>query len=593
MYYGDDVIEEVRARNDIVDVVSQVVHLQKKGANYFGLCPFHNEKTPSFSVTPAKQMFYCFGCGTGGNVFTFIQKYENLSWQEAVEHLAQRAGYTLPGEDRSQKAKQEQDRRKVLLAVNKEAATWFYHNLRAEKGKTGLAYFENRGLTKETLNRFGLGFAPVSRDALVQHLRSKGYADKEILDAGVAVMDEREGLRDKFWNRVMFPIQDANGRVIGFGGRVLGQGEPKYLNSPETKVFDKSRNLYGLYYAKNARKGHFILCEGYMDVIAMHQAGFPQAVASLGTSFTAGQASLLKRYTDEALLAYDSDEAGTRAALRCVELLRNAGLRARVIDLRPHKDPDEFVKHEGTEALQTRITNAENAFLFEVSVEERRFHLQDPDEKTAFHNRLAQLLAIRFQDPIGRENYLQSVCAAYHIDPQAMRDLVARVALKEGGRAPDPYAEQTVQRKTVRRDVRDERLKPQRRLLSWLAEDAALFPVVAKYVKPDDFADGMYRLLAEEIFRGYEDGTFLASRLVDRFEEDEQNEVARLLNEEGEGFETNEERARALHEVIESVLRFSAEAVKEESDPSDADYLTKVTQAKKRMQAFAGVRLAL
>ena len=421
MYYGDDVIEEVRALNDIVDVVSQVVHLQKKGANYFGLCPFHNEKTPSFSVTPAKQMFYCFGCGTGGNVFTFVQKYENLSWQEAVEHLAHRVGYTLPGADRSKSAKKEQDYRKVLLDINKEAATWFYRNLRDDKGKSGLAYFESRGLTAETLKRFGLGFAPVTRDALVKHLRQLGYEDKQITDAGVAVSDEREGLRDKFWNRVMFPILDVNRRVIGFGGRVLGSGEPKYLNSPETAIFDKSRNLYGLCYAKNARKGHVILCEGYMDVIAMHQAGFTQAVASLGTSFTAGQASLLKRYTDEALLAYDSDEAGTRAALRCIGLLQNAGLRARVISLKPHKDPDEFVRHEGADALEKRIANAQNAFLFEVAVEEGRFHLQDPEEKTAFHNRIAQLLAIRFQDPIGRENYLQSVCAAYHIEPQAMK----------------------------------------------------------------------------------------------------------------------------------------------------------------------------
>ena len=592
MYYGDDVIEEVRARNDIVEVVSQFVHLQKRGSGYVGLCPFHNEKTPSFSVTPSKQMFYCFGCGTGGNVFTFIQKYENLSWREALEHLAQRAGYTLPGRDTSEKAKKEQDRRKVLLAVNKEAATWFYHNLRGEKGKNGQAYFEKRGLRAETVNGFGLGFAPVTRDALVRHLRGKGYTDKQILDAGVAVMDEREGLRDKFWNRVMFPIQDVNRRVIGFGGRVLGQGEPKYLNSPETDIFDKSRNLYGLCHAKNARKGYFILCEGYMDVIAMHQAGFTQAVASLGTSFTAGQASLLKRYTEEVLLAYDSDEAGIRAALRCVELLRNAGIRARVINLKPYKDPDEFVKNEGVDALQERITNAQNAFLFEVSVEENRFHLQEPDEKTAFHNRLAQLLATRFQDAIERENYLQSVCAAYHIDPQAMKDLVARVALAGTGRAPDAFPERTFVRTGIK-NAQDEKRKPQRRLLTWLAEDASLYPVVSKYITPEDFSPGLYRQVAEEMFREMKKGGFLASRMVDRFAEEDRDEVTRLVSESGEGFETPMERERALHEVMEGVLRISADAVKEEADPADRDYLTKVTRAKKRMEAFSGVRLAL
>ncbi|MBQ6903860.1 MAG: DNA primase, partial [Lachnospiraceae bacterium] len=316
MYYGEDVIEEVRARNDILDVISGAVHLEKRGGNYVGLCPFHNEKTPSFTVTPAKQMFYCFGCGVGGNVYSFVQKYENITFREAVEQLADRAGYALPKAAPSAAEQKKREQKDILLAINKEAAIWFFHRLREDAGKAGMQYFIRRGLTPEIMQRFGLGFAPVSRDGLCTYLREKGYRDADIVAAGVAVRDEQHGLRDKFWNRVIFPIQDVNKRVIGFGGRVLGDGEPKYLNSPETPVFDKSRNLYGLCYARAARKGHILLCEGYMDVIAMHQAGFTQAAASLGTSFTIGQANILKRYTDDVYLAYDSDTAGKAAVLR-------------------------------------------------------------------------------------------------------------------------------------------------------------------------------------------------------------------------------------------------------------------------------------
>ena len=296
MLYPQEVIEEVRARNDIVDVVSGYVRLQKKGANHFGLCPFHNEKSPSFSVSQGKQMYYCFGCGAGGNVITFLQQYENASFQEAVKMLADRAGIKLPEAEYSEAARAKENHRARLLAVNKEAAKYFYYQLRAPQGKQGLTYLKNRQLSEETIHKFGLGFANKTSDDLSRYLKEKGFSDALLQEAGVSTFDERYGVHDKFWNRVIFPIQDINHRVIGFGGRVMGDGTPKYLNSPETPVFDKSRNLYGLNFARSSRKNQFILCEGYMDVISMHQAGFTQAVASLGTAFTTGQASLLKRY---------------------------------------------------------------------------------------------------------------------------------------------------------------------------------------------------------------------------------------------------------------------------------------------------------
>ena len=281
MYYPDELIEEIRMKNDIVDVISGYVRLQKKGSNHFGLCPFHNEKSPSFSVSGPKQMYYCFGCGAGGNVITFLMEYENYSFQEAVKALADRAGVALPQMEYSQEARKADSRRAKLLEVNKEAAKYFYYQLRARQGSIGYQYLKDRQLSDETMNRFGLGYSNKYSDDLIKYLKSKGYTEDLIRDSGLCNVDEKHGMYDKFWNRVMFPIQDINHRVIGFGGRVMGDAKPKYLNSPETEIFDKSRNLYGLNFARTSRKGNIILCEGYMDVIALHQAGFNQAVATL------------------------------------------------------------------------------------------------------------------------------------------------------------------------------------------------------------------------------------------------------------------------------------------------------------------------
>ena len=344
MRYSDDVIEEVRTKNDIVDVVSQYVKLTRKGSSYFGLCPFHNEKTPSFSVTPAKQMYYCFGCGAGGNVFNFVMEYENYTFGEALSYLAQRAGVELPKIEYSREAKEKAERKALLLEINKKAAQYFYYQLRREGGKSAYQYLTGRGLSEETIKKFGLGYSDKYSDDLYKYMKAKGYSDELLRESGLFNADERRGMYDKFWNRVIFPIMDVNNRVIGFGGRVMGDGKPKYLNSPETKIFDKSRNLYGLNVARTTRKNYLILCEGYMDVISMHQAGFTNAVASLGTALTSGHASLLKRYTQEVLLLYDSDEAGIRASLRAIPILREAGVNAKVVSLKPYKDPDEFIK---------------------------------------------------------------------------------------------------------------------------------------------------------------------------------------------------------------------------------------------------------
>jgi DNA primase len=579
--YSPEIIEEVRSRSDIVDVVGQYVHLQKKGANYFGLCPFHNEKSGSFSVSQSKQMYHCFGCGAGGDVISFLQKYDNLTFMEALKQLADRAGVKLPEEDDSPQARAMRDKRQVLLDINKDAANYYFRNLMSQAGQKGLAYFRERQLTDETIKHFGLGYSKVSPDDLVRYLRSKGYADTQIIDAGLAAFDERMGTHDKFWNRVMFPILDAQSKVIGFGGRVMGDGKPKYMNSPETMVFDKSRNLFGLNYAKSSRAGYMIICEGYMDVIAMHQAGFDMAVASLGTAFTQGQAMIMKRYTDTVILSYDSDEAGTKAALRGIGILREAGLKGKVLDLRPYKDPDEFIKNLGRDAFEERIKNAENTFFFEVRVLQNSYDMSDPVSKTEFHRSLARKLC-EFQEPLERENYIEAVAARYNIARDDLKTMVASVAA-EGAvtKAYQRPKSTTTQKKTPE----DASRKNQRLLLTWLADEPQIFPKVAKWVTPEDFSDDLYRSVATELFAGMENGSFSPAHVLSRFtDEEELRQIAEMFNTNLTQIETPEQRRKAFHDIIYGVRQSGYERLKKELRPDDPEYLIKTIQGKKELE---------
>ena len=452
MYYPDEVIEEVRMKNDIVDVISGYVKLQKKGANYFGLCPFHNEKSPSFSVSPGKQMYYCFGCGAGGNVLTFVMEYENYTFQEALQSLADRAGVTLPKMEYSKEAREQAELRSRLLEVNKLAANYFYYQMKQPQGEMAYEYFhDKRKLTDETMLRFGLGYSNKTSDDLYRFLKDKGYDDAFLSQTGLVTIEERGG-RDKFWNRVMFPIMDVNNRVIGFGGRVMGDGEPKYLNSPETRLFDKSRNLYGLNYARTTREKYMLVCEGYLDVISMHQAGFTNAEASLGTALTSPHAGVLKRYTDQVILTYDSDGAGVKAALRAIPILRDAGISARVLNMKPYKDPDEFIKNMGSEAFKERIAQAKNSFLFEIDVLKRNYQLEDPEQKTRFYQETAKKL-LQFGEPLERDNYIQAVSREQMIKEEELRQLVNRLGMQMGLKAGDSYREDASGRNVLSREI--------------------------------------------------------------------------------------------------------------------------------------------
>lgn len=555
MYYPDELVEEVRLKNDIVDVISGYVRLQKKGSSHFGLCPFHNEKSPSFSVSGSKQMYYCFGCGAGGNVFTFVMEYENFTFPEAVKLLADRAGVDLPEIEYSEEVKKKESRRNKLLEVNKEAARYFYYQLRGKQGNIGCRYLTDRGLSDETMKKFGLGFANVSGNDLVGYLRSKGYTDDLIKEAGIASFDEKYGMHDKFWNRVMFPIQDINHRVIGFGGRVMGDAKPKYLNSPETMIFDKSRNLYGLNFARTSRKNNIILCEGYMDVIAMHQAGFTQAAASLGTAFTAGQANLLRRYTEEVLLAYDSDGAGTMAAVRAIGILKESGLSGKVINLEPYKDPDEFVKKLGTEALQERIDNAENSFFFELRMLEKEYNLKDPESKTKFHREIARKLC-GFSEEMERENYIEAVAEKYHIGFDNLRRLVIAYAAQTGLVSPVTRPKSGIAEK--KNTPEENRKKAQRLLITWITEEPEVFPKIAKYITPEDFTEELYRKVADKLFEDLGRGEMNPAAIISLFtDEEEQREAAALFNTKLEELSTKQEREKALHDIIYTVKKNS------------------------------------
>lgn len=589
MYYPDELVEEVRMKNDIVDVISGYVRIQKKGSSYFGLCPFHNEKSPSFSVSSGKQMYYCFGCGAGGNVFTFLMEYENYSFPEAIKMLAERAGVSLPEAEYSEEARKKESRRTKLLEVNKEAAKYFFYQLRSDKGKIGYGYLRQRQLSDETIKNFGLGFANVTSNDLVKYLKMKGYDDKLIEEAGLASFDEKFGMHDKFWNRVMFPIQDINHRVIGFGGRVMGEGKPKYLNSPETMIFDKSRNLYGLNFARTSRKNNIILCEGYMDVIAMHQAGFTQAVASLGTSFTPGQANLLRRYTEEVVLAYDSDQAGVKAALRAIGILKEVGLTGKVLNLEPFKDPDEFIKSQGTEAFEERLKQAENSFFFELRMLQKEYDFNDPESKTKFHREIAKKLC-GFSEEVERENYIQAVAEKYHIGFENLRKLVLSYASQTGLVQPAERPKSGIQKKNT---PEENRKKTQRLLITWIAEEPAVYRKIKKYISPEDFTEDLYKKAAQRLFADLEQDVLNPAAIISLFtDEEEQREIAGVFNTRLMELSTRQEKEKAFHDIVLAVKRNSYEYFLNRPG-SDVTALNQVIEGKKALEELSKTHISL
>ena len=422
MAFSESFLTELTERNDIVDVVSGYVRLGKKsGSNMFGLCPFHSEKTPSFSVSPDKQIYHCFGCGKGGGVINFIMEIENLSFPEAVEFLAKRAGMPIPEEENDRESR----KRSRMLSLNRDAARFFYAQLSTPQGGAARDYMAKRRIGPATAKNFGIGFAPDTWDSLEKAMREKGYTDFELFDAGLVRKGNKGGYYDTFRNRLMFPVIDVRGNVIGFSGRILGDGEPKYMNSPETLVFNKSRNLFALNLAKKSKSGYIILSEGNIDVVSLHQAGFDSAVASLGTSLTPEQARLLSRYTNQVIIAYDNDGAGIKAAQRAIGILEKLDLKVKVLRMSGAKDPDEFIKLKGADAFRNLLESSENQIDYRLRTVTDKYDLSVDEQKVEFLKEASDLVA-RLPGSVERQVYAMRVASMSGVSADVVTKEVER-----------------------------------------------------------------------------------------------------------------------------------------------------------------------
>ncbi len=532
MAFPEKFITELVERSDIVDVVSGYVRLGKKsGSNMFGLCPFHSEKTPSFSVSPDKQIYHCFGCGKGGGVINFIMEIENLSFPEAVEFLARRAGMSIPEETDDAESR----KRARMLALNKDAARFFFEQLSGPGGAPARDYMASRQISPAVAKRFGLGFAPDTWDSLEKTMRAKGYSDFELFDAGLVRKGKKSGFYDTFRNRLMFPVIDVRGNVIGFSGRILGDGEPKYMNSPETLVFNKSRNLFALNLAKKSKSGYIILSEGNIDVVSLHQAGFDSAVASLGTSLTPEQARLISRYTDQVIIAYDNDGAGLKASQRAIGILEKLDLKVKVLRMEGAKDPDEFIKRKGPDAFRNLLENSENQLDYRLHAVTDKYDLSSDEQKVAFLKEATQLVA-RLPGPVERQVYAMRV--------SSLAGVAADAVIAEVERQRKRMVRQTY-RQTEREESRPERLfQPGPRQLQYedpgsaAAEEGLirllyLDPALGKsegLPAPEEFSSPVlgriYSALREKIDAGQDTGTAALSAVLSQ---DEMSLLVRVL----------------------------------------------------------------
>lgn len=578
--YSEDIIEEVRSRNDIVDVVSSYVQLKRSGSNYFGLCPFHNEKSPSFSVNRPKQMFYCFGCHKGGNVYTFLMEYNNWEFPEALDELANRCGYQLPKQQMSKEEKLKQSKKVKLRNIMKDAANYYFSALHSNNGKAAMEYLvSNRDLDRDTIRSFALGYADGKWDSMYRFLKSKEYEDEIMKQSGLVVFHEKKGPRDYFINRLIFPIVDEKGRPIAFGGRVFDDSKPKYLNSNENEIFHKRNNFYGLDRAKRSRRNAYILCEGYMDVIALHKAGFDNAIAPLGTALTKEQVKKLKvdRDSKKVYICFDMDFAGTDAMQRAVGMLALCNVDAKVITLGEYKDPDEFIKANGSEAFEDRINKAENSFIFSLKKLREEYNVNDPEENNRFFRMMAGRLYV-FPTEIERDNYVATLADEFNVSADSIRELMRDVAkneselnrykegffrgytakdFEEDSRQNDDIISESVYENNSKRLSTEKMSKrgimeTEGILLTWLLDEPALYNAVSKYIDAEDFTEGVARDTAAKMFASYEAGEeFQPAVLMNAFEDNEDHKrIAGILNTKIGELENNNDIEVLLKETL-------------------------------------------
>ena len=534
MLYPQELIDEIRTQNDIVSVISEYIALKPKGSSYFGLCPFHNESTPSFSVSADKQFYYCFGCGESGNVYSFIMRMENCDFPEAVKRLADRAHISLPEPEYSAEAARAERLKQQIYEMHRAAGRYYYAALHSRNGERALKYLNERGVKEEIQKRFGIGYAPSGRDHLCRYLKEKDFSTDAMIKSGLVMASkDGKGLYDRFFNRLMFPIFDLQGRPIAFGGRVIDKGEPKYLNSPETVVFNKSRTLYGMNFAKAARKKEIILVEGYMDMISIYQAGFPNVVAGLGTAFNNDHARTLRKLADSVILLYDSDEAGTRAALRAIPVLVNNGFDVKVTQVKGAKDADEFIKKYGAEAFGKLIVDAVSHITFRIGCAGKNYNLENADHRVRFAEEAAKILADVAND-IERDVYTKETAAVCGIDEAALRSRISRI---RDASESEFLMEAEKKRKRVYSDKESRDIRPkgiteaQKTILSMAVENDKVLKAVFSVLKPEEFEDGVYRTLAERIYNDSESGRkSVPADLVSCFENiEDQNTAAAVF----------------------------------------------------------------
>lgn len=573
MFYPEELIEEVRLRNDIIEVVSSYVKLERKGRRYFGLCPFHNEKSPSFSVEPAKQFFYCFGCNKGGSVIQFIMSIEHLEFLDALKYLAERAGVTLP-EPEDNEEREKSRIRKEILEINKEAARFFFSVLAGKNGLEAQGYLKRRGLTEKTIRQFGLGLAPVGWNELTQKLLAKGAGSELLLSSGLSTKAKSGELVDRFRGRIMFPIFDIRGNIIGFGGRVTDQTQPKYMNSPDTPVYNKSRELYGLNYARQSKSKKLLIVEGYMDVISLHQAGIDYAVASLGTALTQMQAWILKKYAEEVIICYDSDSAGQAATMRGIDILDKSGCKTKVLLIPDGKDPDEFIRNNGPEKFKNLADRAISLLDYKIRVENKMHNMDTVDDKLMLLNNIADILAAH-DNSIERELYSKSYAEQYGISLESLASEVAKRRKKQqsatrGGvitRSPADYGgEQHILGKIDSRYGELEYM-----LLVMLCNDNRLFPKVLAQYGPEKFNDKGAGMVAEKLFnRLKQNKNCVLAELLTDLDSKTASYLVQIAETRGEVEDTEKAIAQVLNKLellkLEELQKQTIERIKNEHD---------------------------
>lgn len=559
------VSDEIRARLNIVDVISEYVSLKKLGKEYKGLCPFHNEKTPSFCVSESKQVYYCFGCQRGGDVIRFVSEYENLDYRESIELLAKKAGVEFNNKAYNNKAYEE---KRQILDINKRAAVFYVGALYSTLGAAARKYIDSRGLKKDTVTKFGLGYSPNSWDSLYQHL-SKSYDDKILLKSGLFKLNNKGQMTDMFINRIIFPIMDKRSRVIAIGGRALeNDRKPKYVNSPETEVFSKKNNLYGLHLATHTKHKFFIACEGYMDVIALNTAGYDNAVASLGTALTANQLHMIKGYTDSLYLMYDSDDAGKKAINRAVPLAMAEGLYLKVVRLNPYKDPDELIKNQGVAEMQKRIDEAINPIFFRMDLLFESVSEKDPDSKLAFINHMVDILS-DINDIVIRQEYVSSCAKRYHVDDKLLQLRVDRLGYNKEIKIANEEIKK--EDREIFTNSTNSYSTAQSLLLSWLIEDNQIYSIIKSYILDEDFTFELFKNIYILIREAYENKNELPGMFMDNLSKEEESLLSEILTRGADFLNEDSDKSLILKELILKIKSESYDDLKSKLSSAVSD----------------------